>query len=91
MVLLIIIPFLNGYFIGNINPTFSGPNPCQAAEEFDLCNARADPWADAVPSSRRNSDTKNWAEWADEFSWEIAHYPLVNVYITMERSTMFNG
>ena len=23
MVLLIIIPFLNGYFIGNINPTFS--------------------------------------------------------------------
>ena len=27
MVLLIIIPFLNGYFIGNINPTFSGPNP----------------------------------------------------------------
>ena len=26
MVLLIIIPFLNGYFIGNINPTFSGPN-----------------------------------------------------------------
>ena len=28
MVLLIIIPFLNGYFIGNINPTFSGPNPC---------------------------------------------------------------
>ena len=21
-----IIPFLNGYFIGNINPTFSGPN-----------------------------------------------------------------
>ena len=29
MVLLIIIPFLNGYFIGNINPTFSGPNPFQ--------------------------------------------------------------
>ena len=27
MVLLIIIPFLNGYFIGNINPTFSSPNP----------------------------------------------------------------
>ena len=27
MVLLIIIPFLNGYFIGNINPTFSGPKP----------------------------------------------------------------
>ena len=27
MVLLIIIPLLNGYFIGNINPTFSGPNP----------------------------------------------------------------
>ena len=27
MVLLIIIPFLNGYFIGKINPTFSGPNP----------------------------------------------------------------
>ena len=23
LVLLIIIPFLNGYFIGNINPTFS--------------------------------------------------------------------
>ena len=29
MVLLIILPFLNGYFIGNINPTFSGPNPNQ--------------------------------------------------------------
>ena len=27
MVLLIIIPMKNGYFIGNINPTFSGPNP----------------------------------------------------------------
>ena len=27
MVLLIIIPDLHGYFIGNINPTFSGPNP----------------------------------------------------------------
>ena len=27
MVLLIIIPFLNGYFIGNINPTFSVTNP----------------------------------------------------------------
>ena len=27
MVLLIIIPMENGYFIGNINPTFSGPNP----------------------------------------------------------------
>jgi len=27
MVLLIIIPFLNGYFIGKINPTFSSPNP----------------------------------------------------------------
>ena len=27
MVFLIIIPFLNGYFIGKINPTFSGPNP----------------------------------------------------------------
>ena len=27
MVLLIIIPFLNGYFIGKINPTFSGSNP----------------------------------------------------------------
>ena len=27
MVLLIIIPIKNGYFIGNINPTFSGPNP----------------------------------------------------------------
>ena len=26
MVLLIIIPFLNGYFIGNINPTFSISN-----------------------------------------------------------------
>ena len=27
MVLLIIIPMKNGYFIGNINPTFSGPTP----------------------------------------------------------------
>ena len=27
MVLLIIIPITNGYFIGDINPTFSGPNP----------------------------------------------------------------
>ena len=27
MVLLIIIPMKNGYFIGKINPTFSGPNP----------------------------------------------------------------
>ena len=27
MVLLIIIPMKNGYFIGNIYPTFSGPNP----------------------------------------------------------------
>ena len=27
MVLLIIIPFLNGYFIGKINPTFSVTNP----------------------------------------------------------------
>ena len=27
MVLLIIIPMKNGYFIGNINPTFSGPKP----------------------------------------------------------------
>ena len=25
--LVIIIPMKNGYFIGNINPTFSGPNP----------------------------------------------------------------
>ena len=32
MVLLIIIPFWNGYFIGNINPTFSGPNPNDDAE-----------------------------------------------------------
>ena len=29
MVLLIIIPMKNGYFIGKINPTFSGPNPYQ--------------------------------------------------------------
>ena len=28
MVLLIIIPMKNGYFIGNIHPTFSGPNLC---------------------------------------------------------------
>ena len=28
MVLLIIIPFLNGYFIGNINPTFSDKPIC---------------------------------------------------------------
>ena len=28
MVLLIIIPFLNGYFIGNINPTFSDKPNC---------------------------------------------------------------
>ena len=27
MVFMIIIPMKNGYFIGNINPTFSGPNP----------------------------------------------------------------
>ena len=25
--LMIIIPMKNGYFIGNINPTFSGPKP----------------------------------------------------------------
>ena len=41
MVLLIIIPMKNGYFIGNINPTFSGPNPNsfswpQAAEARQL-------------------------------------------------------
>ena len=30
MVLLIIIPFLNGYFIGNINPTFSDKSIFQA-------------------------------------------------------------
>ena len=29
MVLLIIIPFLNGYFIGKINPTFSDKAICQ--------------------------------------------------------------
>ena len=39
MVLLIIIPFLNGYFIGNINPTFSDkPTSChfnlQGSQDF---------------------------------------------------------
>ena len=33
MVLLIIIPFLNGYFIGNINPTFQ-TNPHQSSSIF---------------------------------------------------------
>ena len=34
MVFLIIIPFLNGYFIGNINPTFSGPNPFGSNKQY---------------------------------------------------------
>ena len=39
MVLLIIIPMKNGYFIGNMNPTFSGPNPyhsCSASKTIQL-------------------------------------------------------
>ena len=36
MVLLIIIPMKNGYFIGNINPTFSGPNPFCFEEKVSL-------------------------------------------------------
>ena len=34
MVLLIIIPFLNGYFIGNINPTFSDKPMCWAEKKW---------------------------------------------------------
>ena len=36
MVLLIIIPMKNGYFIGNINPTFSGPNPSKSYTLTDV-------------------------------------------------------
>ena len=43
MVLLIIIPFLNGYFIGNINPTFSDKVICISAPRF-LPVAVRTPW-----------------------------------------------
>ena len=36
MVLLIIIPFLNGYFIGNINPTFSDKPICESEDDFPV-------------------------------------------------------
>ena len=38
MVLLIIIPFLNGYFIGNINPTFSDKPKLLVALETNYDN-----------------------------------------------------
>ena len=43
MVLLIIIPMKNGYFIGNINPTFSGPNPDDAKMQNFMVVADAPP------------------------------------------------
>ena len=50
MVLLIIIPMKNGYFIGNINPTFSGPNPYMLIEKDDFsCHARCDPADKFIP------------------------------------------
>ena len=36
MVFMIIIPFLNGYFIGNINPTFSVTNPFDGGFKADI-------------------------------------------------------
>ena len=36
MVLLIILPFLNGYFIGNINPTFSDTPICSQVHWIGL-------------------------------------------------------
>ena len=54
--LMIIIPFLNGYFIGKINPTFSAKTDVNSAQEVhpkssararskEIDRLREDPWA----------------------------------------------
>ena len=53
MVLLIIIPFLNGYFIGNINPTFSD-KPIVNQEKSNLRSK----W---IPTNKKyGSKQKTW-------------------------------
>ena len=64
MVLLIIIPMKNGYFIGNINPTFSGPNPHELSlapaskhltPSRDMnCNYKKQPWFHHRSCSNKN-------------------------------------
>ena len=60
MVLLIIIPFLNGYFIGNINPTFSDKPMC--AEGMDARMAYWVHWVSVPPQAAENvQSSRDWA------------------------------
>ena len=63
MVFMIIIPFLNGYFIGNINPTFSDkPNWPLVIQEVEkaphLLQWLSQPWCHLVSSCRTPMTSK---------------------------------
>ena len=72
---MIIIPFLNGYFIGNINPTFSGPNPysahialplgspCEALGLAPGASVRPDQYRMGGPPSRWREALPNTNKW----------------------------
>ena len=53
------IPFLNGYFIGNINPTFSGPNPYVHLMDVTPAGPNFDPDPDGEHFLGRKNPWKN--------------------------------
>ena len=85
MVLLIIIPFLNGYFIGNINPTFSDkPTGYLVANFARLCGGPQR----LVPEGRADRGQIRalgpcWGEGGLEFgeSWPLSIYIYMYIYI----------
>ena len=66
MVLLIIIPMKNGYFIGKINPTFSDKPICDYCILLWLV---AQPFSSRLTSSNRSKRAMRWSNSSNSGSW----------------------
>ena len=111
MVLLIIIPMKNGYFIGNIPNIFRQTHMCDMCGVIhvwsmcDMCECFLNGFFLLDRLLKRSPNRKSTAGRTDsgcsvatgqQSCWKsgtgkVSIYPLVICYITMERSTFFNG
>ena len=74
MVLLIIIPMKNGYFIGKINPTFSGPNPSGDVAPWKVRNK------DLLCRQAPRSPPSNLNAWVRYLTWAYRHEWQPNIH-----------